>query len=806
MQYIDHHEHDQWVYIIMEFVPFGELSSFVHRNGVLTEAMGQNVTRQVLHALQYLHQRGITHRDIKPDNILIAAHNPFLVKLSDFGLSKCVNDQETFLKTFCGTLLYCAPEVYPEYGMYIQGEARKRRRTGDPPLRTSPYDQSVDMWSYGAVLFHVLCGKPPIIGRGDDKGAQMLNNIMTKEINTEPLIQRRISKDGTNFIMALLNRDPTRRPKESQCFEHPWLRDVNDYVTYSVDNGDDILGFDDELAMIEEAVPEGSPNLNIQTSVTDPLKQPMAPFEIDYEVDRLHPRYVSKRPRTDPETMAAPLTPPRVSYPILPLATPENLSAGEPGPRLFGEISPGAFPSSGVLGVSGPMTTEIPAVTEGVQRVSVNDFASVGSGIQSSNNEDVPHFSHMLTPGLHVPQPSAGSAPSLLGAEGQLNELQMSSPEGHSDITSPSTTNPQTPKTREMTPYGSEDLPPTEHFADTEPFSSEDSGFNDNEEPRETTLNLAAHKRRLTRSVNVPVPDGIRVDPSSLPRIHYGGNVAIAPLRKAATFQVAENQMATIPAIELAETIDATTGEVVDRTREATEKDHTKKSTNKDIPRQISLPDPSARTTNGKAEFVKPPPRLGKLMTVLGSFADVTINLNSRMTSWGRGLNNHVIYADSRDTRVPKYALQITFWAPSIEERIEKGDDWMKIPGIRTVLSTKTSAAVWINGVALRAYGADKEEGYLYGKIYTGDVITIFQGPTGYLRFRAEITYGDSARLRPPEEAGFKIQVETKFYQIAKSLRVSQSEGDGHGQGDKSGDAGTGLQAKDGSKIAEVGA
>jgi serine/threonine protein kinase len=115
----------------MEYVPGGELSSYLQANGKLSEDTVKNITRQILHALQYLHKRKITHRDIKPDNILIASYNPMRVKLSDFGLSKVAQD-ETFLKTFCGTLLYCAPEVYPEYESYRKGEARKRRRLGDP--------------------------------------------------------------------------------------------------------------------------------------------------------------------------------------------------------------------------------------------------------------------------------------------------------------------------------------------------------------------------------------------------------------------------------------------------------------------------------------------------------------------------------------------------------------------------------------------------------------------------------------------------------------------------------------------------
>jgi serine/threonine protein kinase len=130
VQYVDYHDHEQWLYIIMEYLPGGELSAFLQKNGPMPEIMVKTVARQVLRALEYLHRRRITHRDIKPDNILIASFDPLRVKLSDFGLSKAVN-QETFLKTFCGTLLYCAPEVYPEYDRYKRGE-RKRRRVGDP--------------------------------------------------------------------------------------------------------------------------------------------------------------------------------------------------------------------------------------------------------------------------------------------------------------------------------------------------------------------------------------------------------------------------------------------------------------------------------------------------------------------------------------------------------------------------------------------------------------------------------------------------------------------------------------------------
>lgn len=121
----------------MEYVPYGELSTYLIQQRRFPEDMVQTITRQILHALHYLHRQKVTHRDIKPDNILVSSFDPLHVKLSDFGLSKAVQE-ETFMKTFCGTLLYCAPEVYPDYDNFRRGEGRKRRRLHDPYVTLAP--------------------------------------------------------------------------------------------------------------------------------------------------------------------------------------------------------------------------------------------------------------------------------------------------------------------------------------------------------------------------------------------------------------------------------------------------------------------------------------------------------------------------------------------------------------------------------------------------------------------------------------------------------------------------------------------
>lgn len=128
VKYVDHHETSQWLFIVMEFVRLGDLSTWMRRESPMPEYMGKHVARQILQAIDYLHRRGITHRDLKPDNILMESDCPFVFKLSDFGLSKIVADSETFLKTFCGTMMYCAPEVYPGYQRVKASVPTKRSR------------------------------------------------------------------------------------------------------------------------------------------------------------------------------------------------------------------------------------------------------------------------------------------------------------------------------------------------------------------------------------------------------------------------------------------------------------------------------------------------------------------------------------------------------------------------------------------------------------------------------------------------------------------------------------------------------
>ena len=119
--------------LVMEFLPLANLAA-QHNDVPLSDQDSVMLCYQLLQALEYMHSLNITHRDIKPLNILVKSREPFHVQLADFGLAK----DGSVLFTHCGTDLYTAPEVYDRKG----------------------YTSTADIWSVGVVVFEFAYGIP----------------------------------------------------------------------------------------------------------------------------------------------------------------------------------------------------------------------------------------------------------------------------------------------------------------------------------------------------------------------------------------------------------------------------------------------------------------------------------------------------------------------------------------------------------------------------------------------------------------------------------------------------------------------
>ena len=128
----------------MEYLPLGNLAH-AHRASPIAFEETFIVLSQTLQGLEYLNSRGYIHRDIKPANILVSSRSPLVIKLADFGLAKHDRNGDTRFKSFVGTHLYTAPELYEWQG--------------------KPYTYAVDIWSLGIVALELAYGLPkPLSG------------------------------------------------------------------------------------------------------------------------------------------------------------------------------------------------------------------------------------------------------------------------------------------------------------------------------------------------------------------------------------------------------------------------------------------------------------------------------------------------------------------------------------------------------------------------------------------------------------------------------------------------------------------
>lgn len=259
------HEDAQNLYIVMEFVGGGDLSEYLKNNKFMSEDKVKEVSRQVLRGIEYVHGMGISHRDLKPDNILMVTEEPLLVKISDFGLAKMVQSEDTFLRTFCGTMLYLAPEVYPGYATAIMANTgsvkRKRnpreeagREGGRNDKQKKRYNQAVDMWSFGCVIHMLLTGKPPFEGKNAD---DMLRIILKGYINTA-LLEKSLGRDcyeAKDFIKRLLQVNPAMRMHEQEALQHDWLKIDTPPESMDRDEDSQSMVVSDEL--VSEEMDEG---------------------------------------------------------------------------------------------------------------------------------------------------------------------------------------------------------------------------------------------------------------------------------------------------------------------------------------------------------------------------------------------------------------------------------------------------------------------------------------------------------------------------------------------------------------------
>ncbi|XP_062926531.1 serine/threonine-protein kinase ULK3 [Mobula hypostoma] len=190
----------QWdgenIYLIMEYCAGGDLSHFIRSRRALPEHVARRFLQQLASALQYLHQRNISHLDLKPQNVLLSSRTCPHLKLADFGFAQHMSpwDEKHVLR---GSPLYMAPEMVCQ----------------------QQYDARVDLWSVGVILYEALFGQPPFASKSFTELESKIRS--NKAVELPP--GARVSPDCRDLLLRLLERDPEQRMMFEEFFTHPFV-------------------------------------------------------------------------------------------------------------------------------------------------------------------------------------------------------------------------------------------------------------------------------------------------------------------------------------------------------------------------------------------------------------------------------------------------------------------------------------------------------------------------------------------------------------------------------------------------------
>ncbi len=181
----NHDDKADMPYLVMEFISGKQLSSYIKQKIELSFENKLYIINQIAYALDYVHQCGILHRDVKPENILITDN--LTVKLSDFGICKVSNSGITMTTDVLGSPAYMSPESFDS---------------------AKTIDQRADIFSLGVICYELFTGVRPFQG---ETFYQLLESIREKKPEAPRKLNPQLPAWLQDVMAKMLDKSPEKR-------------------------------------------------------------------------------------------------------------------------------------------------------------------------------------------------------------------------------------------------------------------------------------------------------------------------------------------------------------------------------------------------------------------------------------------------------------------------------------------------------------------------------------------------------------------------------------------------------------------
>ncbi|KAL0979482.1 hypothetical protein UPYG_G00185680 [Umbra pygmaea] len=303
------------VYLVMEYCNGGDLAEYLHSKGTLKEDTIRFFLLQIARAMKVLKERGILHRDLKPQNILLchpggcrSSPNNTCIKIADFGFARHLQCN-AMAATLCGSPMYMAPEV----------------------IMSHNYDAKADLWSIGTIVYQCLTGNAPFYATSP----QELRLFYERNRDLKPSIPREASGHLKNLLLGLLQRNQTKRMDFDEFFQHPFLESTSSIKKSSP-------------VPMPSYPSSGSASSSASSSSTFPMTSPQ---HSDVEQQRLEPKHKPSPPQDTAHNSSTEMD----DFVMVATQFPSELRAGSPGQGslqysgscsllAIGGVSPGKTP------------------------------------------------------------------------------------------------------------------------------------------------------------------------------------------------------------------------------------------------------------------------------------------------------------------------------------------------------------------------------------------------------------------------------------------------------------------------------